>query len=107
MWPGYPERLAIHGSKGTAVIAGDRLVTWDARDDNGDPPPIDTAVASGASEPMAISTVPFERQFLDFAQACRSGGTPQSSGVDGRRALEFVLSIYDSCRTERPIDIAL
>jgi UDP-N-acetyl-2-amino-2-deoxyglucuronate dehydrogenase len=104
--PGYPERIEIHGEKGTAVITGDKLTTWDVRDDGGEPAPIVSAVASGASDPMAISVVPFERQFLDFAEACRTGAKPISSGEDGYRALQLVTSIYDSCRSNRPVDIA-
>ena len=30
-WPGYPERIELHGSKGTAIISGDRLVTLGCR----------------------------------------------------------------------------
>jgi UDP-N-acetyl-2-amino-2-deoxyglucuronate dehydrogenase len=105
-WPGYPERIEIHGTKGSAVVTGDRLTIWDVRDDEGEPAPIEAQVASGASDPMAISVVPFERQFLDFAEACLQGRPPLCSGVDGYHALECVMSIYDSCRSERPIVIA-
>lgn len=70
--PGYPERIELHGSRGTAIVTGDRLTTWDVTDDAGDPPPLSTAVASGASNPMAISLDSFERQFLDFGNAMGS-----------------------------------
>jgi UDP-N-acetyl-2-amino-2-deoxyglucuronate dehydrogenase len=89
-WPGYTERLEIHGTKGTAVISGDKLTTWDVQDDQGEPAPIDREVASGASDPMAISLTPFERQFLDFGAAIESGRKPLFSGEEGYRALEFV-----------------
>ncbi len=97
-WPGYTERLEVHGTKGTAVISGDKLTTWDIENDSGDPAPLATEVASGASDPMAISLEPFERQFLDFGEAIRTGRTPLVSGEDGYRALELVQSIYRSCR---------
>ncbi|HYP13589.1 MAG TPA: Gfo/Idh/MocA family oxidoreductase, partial [Bryobacteraceae bacterium] len=97
-WPGYSERLEIHGTKGTAVITGDKLTTWDVQDDAGDPPPLAQEVASGASDPMAISTVPFERQFLDFGEAIASGRAPLVSGEEGYRALELVVSAYESAR---------
>jgi predicted dehydrogenase len=97
-WPGYSERLEIHGTKGTAVITGDKLTTWDVQDDSGDPAPVEKDVMSGASDPMAISTVPFERQFLDFGKACESGSKPLVSGEEGYRALEVVISAYESCR---------
>jgi UDP-N-acetyl-2-amino-2-deoxyglucuronate dehydrogenase len=97
-WPGYTERLEIHGSKGTAILSGDKLTTWNVENDSGDPPPLERDVASGASDPMAISTAPFERQFLDFGEAIRTGRKPVSSGEDGYRALQAVISIYESCR---------
>jgi UDP-N-acetyl-2-amino-2-deoxyglucuronate dehydrogenase len=98
-WPGYPEHVEIHGTKGTAILTGDRLTTWDVNDDEGDPPPLATSVASGASDPMAISVEPFERQFRDFAEAIRSGRQPLVSGKEGYEALELVDAIYRSCRT--------
>lgn len=105
-WPGYSERLEIHGTKGTAVITGDKLTTWDVQDDSGDPAPLATNVASGASDPMAISLEPFERQFLDFGEACKTGRTPLVSGEEGYRALEFVVSAYESCRRGEKITLA-
>jgi UDP-N-acetyl-2-amino-2-deoxyglucuronate dehydrogenase len=71
LWPGYPERIEIHGTKGTAIITGDKLTTWDVAQDSGEPAPIASVSSSGASDPMAISVVPFERQLLNFGQACR------------------------------------
>lgn len=104
-WPGYPERIEIHGEKGTAIITGDKLTTWDVQHDSGETAPIVRDVFSGASDPMAISVVPFERQFLDFANACRTGGEPVASGEAGFRALQLVTSIYDSCRSNAIVEI--
>jgi predicted dehydrogenase len=102
-WPGLPERIEIHGTKGTAVSTGDRLTTWDVRDDSGDPPPLAGPAASGASDPMAISLEPFERQFRDFGEAIREGRKPLVSGVEGYQALELVDAVYRSCRTGRSV----
>lgn len=104
-WPGYSERLEVHGTKGTAVITGDNLTTWDVQDDEGEPAPLRSQVMSGASDPMAISTVPFERQFLDFGEACKTGRQPLVSGEEGYRALEVVISAYESCRRGEKIAI--
>ena len=105
LWPGYPERIEIHGIKGSAIVTGDKLTRWDVQDDTGDPAPIDHAMASGASDPMAISTLTLERQFLEFGGACASGRAPLVSAVDGYRALQAVISVYDSCRQARAIAI--
>ena len=104
-WPGYSERLEIHGTKGTAIITGDKLTTWDVQDYNGPEPPLAKDVASGASDPMAISLAPFERQFLDFGEACKTGRKPLVSGQEGYHALEFVVSAYESCRTGGKVEL--
>jgi predicted dehydrogenase len=98
-WPGYPERLELHGSRGSAIVTGDRLTAWDVRDDEGEAPPLSNTAASGASDPMAISLEPFERQFLDFAAAIAGNRPPLVSGEAGLAALEIVEAIYDSCRS--------
>jgi predicted dehydrogenase len=107
VWPGYPERLEIHGTMGTAIITGDQLTAWDVQGDAGDDAPLErSGAASGASNPMAISLVPIERQLLDFGEACTTGRAPACSGVDGYRALELVRSIYESCAEGRKIELA-
>jgi predicted dehydrogenase len=98
-WPGYPERTEFHGAKGTAIISGDKLIAWDVEDDSGEPAPVVRASASGASDPMAISLEPFERQFRDFGDAIASGRQPLVSGEEGYQALELVDAVYRSCRT--------
>jgi len=105
LWPGYPERIEIHGTKGSATVTGDQLTAWDVKDDHGEPAPISHEAKSGASDPMAISLAPFERQLADFAEACKAGRKPASSGVEGYRALELVRSIYTSCAEGRKVKI--
>ncbi len=105
-WPGYTERLEIHGTKGTAIISGDKLTTWDLENDSGDPAPVEKEAASGASDPMAISLTPFERQFLDFGEAIRTGRKPLVSGEEGYRALELVQAVYRSCREGEKVKLA-
>jgi len=105
LWPGYPERLEIHGTKGTAIVTGDQLTAWDVRDDSGEAAPLAQQAKSGASDPMAISITPFERQLSEFAEACAAGRAPSCSGVEGYRALELVRSIYASCAEGRKVQI--
>ena len=98
-WPGYPERVELHGTKGTAIISGDKLTAWDVENDEGEPAPVVKEIASGASDPMAISLTPFERQFLDFGDAIKKGRKPSVAGEEGCQALEIVDAVYRSCRT--------
>lgn len=105
MWPGYTERIEIHGTKGTAILSGDKLTTWDVQDDSGEPAPVEKEVMSGSSDPMAIPLTPFERQFRDFGEAISTGRKPLVDGEEGYRALEFVLSAYQSCREGRKVTL--
>ena len=104
-WPGYTERTEFHGTKGTAIISGDKLTTWDVENDSGEPAPVTKEVASGASDPMAISLEPFERQFLDFAEAIEKGRKPLVGGEEGYQALEVVDAVYRSCRTGQTVKL--
>ena len=97
-WPGYSERIEIHGTKGTAVLTGDKLTTWDIQDDSGEPAPVEREVMSGSSDPMAIPLTPFERQFRNFGDAIANGRRPLVDGEAGYRALELVMAVYRSCR---------
>jgi predicted dehydrogenase len=109
-WPGYTERIEIHGTKGTAIISGDRLTAWDVQGDEtanaADPAPIEQDVASGSSDPMSIRLTSFERQFQDFADSIRTDREPVVNGEEGYRALEVVLSIYRSCRENKSVQLS-
>jgi predicted dehydrogenase len=104
--PGYPERLEIHGTEGTAIVTGDQLTTWDVQNDTGEAPPLAKEAKSGACDPMAVSIVPFERQMLDFARACLNGVPPLCSAEEGYRALALVRAIYDSCGLVQFVEIS-
>jgi UDP-N-acetyl-2-amino-2-deoxyglucuronate dehydrogenase len=106
-WPGYPERIEIHGARGSAIVTGDQLTTWDVQDDDGDPAPLAQAAKSGASDPLAIALTPFERQFLDFGEACKAGRVAASAGQEGYRALELVSAIYKSCAEGQKVTLPL
>ena len=94
-WPGYTERIELHGTKGSAIIAGDRLTSWDVLSDEAanaeDPAPVEGNVASGSSDPMAISLTSFERQFRDFGESVAHRRDPVVNGEEGYRALEVVV----------------
>ncbi len=105
-WPGYTERIELHGAKGTAIVSGDRLTSWDVLEDEeanaDDPAPVEHNVSSGSSDPMAIELTSFERQFEDFSAAIRDKREPLVNGEEGYRALEVVVGIYESCRERKP-----
>jgi len=105
--PGYSERIEVHGTNGSAIITGDQLTTWDVKNDVGAPPPLSSGVASGASDPMAISVESFERQFLDLGDAIAAGRKPLVSGEEGYQALALVDAIYRSCRSGAVVGVGV
>lgn len=109
MWPGHMERIEIHGTKGSAIISGERLTSWDVLDDEmanaADPAPLEVSGSSGSSDPMNIGVTTFEREFLDFADSIKTGREPLCSGEDGYRALQVVLGVYQACREQRLVEL--
>jgi len=104
--PGFSERLEFHGTKGTAIVSGDRLTTWDVEGDSGTPPPLAHEISTGASDPLALSLESFERQFLDFGEAITRGRKPLVNGEEGYRSLEVVDAIYRSCQMSERVILA-
>ena len=105
-WPGYTERIELHGTKGSAIITGDKLTAWDVEGDPGDDAPLTSADdESGASDPMAIPIENLKRGFSDFAAAVQAGNDPLIDGEEAYRALQIVLGVYESAREGRAVQL--
>jgi predicted dehydrogenase len=80
-YPGYPERIELAGTAGTAVLEGDRLVVQRPGE-----PPIDQSGSSGGgggADPMAFSPEAHRRLIAEFLQAVQQGREPLNSGRSG------------------------
>lgn len=100
-YPGYPERIEIAGTSGSAVLAGDRLevqLVSGERIVEGQ----DGATLGGGADPMAFSHQHHRAVLSDFLDALDQGRRPR---VDGREALkvhrliEALLAAADGART--------
>jgi UDP-N-acetyl-2-amino-2-deoxyglucuronate dehydrogenase len=119
-YPGYARRLELTGSEGTLVLDGDELAAVDLRDgSNGgsgtamDPPraAADSRVRppaspASASSPVVADASAHQRIFEDFIHAVATRSAPACDGLEGRRSVELVEAIYESARTNRPVDLA-
>ncbi len=98
-YPGYPRRIQVVGSEGTAVVEGDGLVALDRRAGVPEMEASRTlAVPANAASPAVADTGPHRAVFEDFLHAMASGGAPRCDGPDGRRSVALVRAIYDAAR---------
>ncbi len=105
--PGYPERIEIYGSQGSAIYhKGLGQLEWHFLDETKDH--LDKVEASsGASQPMDISAKAHIAQFKDFADAIRENRRPKVSGEDGRLSIELLEAIYRSSRNNASITLPI
>ena len=103
IYPGFPARLEIHGTKGTVIFEGDRIsfmhiegeVSRSTREVH----------KGGAAVPTAIDVGPFVNQFMDIIDSIHGKWEPKVSGEEARKSLQLILAIYHSSRTGQPVKL--
>jgi UDP-N-acetyl-2-amino-2-deoxyglucuronate dehydrogenase len=115
VFPGYPRRVELTGSRGTLVLEHDSLVAADLVPD-ADPKGARHLSGEGASHlsggspqnvasPTVSDATPHRRIFEDFIRAIQTDSTPACDGREGRRSVEAVEAIYASARARQPVTI--
>src|SRR6266403_647237 len=104
VYPGYPRRLELSGSRGTLIIEQDRLLAADVRN----PPEdllhgTDADLNRSADSPVVIDARGHQAVLEDFLKSIQSNTTPRCDGRDGRRSLALVEAIYAACRTRKQV----
>jgi predicted dehydrogenase len=99
VYPGSPARLEIHGTEGTVILEGERIVYRGIRGEEEFRPEEDAGSSSGSREPMDINLGLVVAQVRDFCDAVLTGREPSITMEDGRRAVATVLAIYKSAKT--------
>jgi len=104
-WPGGGDTITIHGENGTIATGKNRwtLEVWKLRDD-----------ADGQeARRMLASFAPGVRAdqgghahvFADMVRAIREDSAPAVDGRQARVPVQLMLSIYESCRTGRHVQL--
>lgn len=104
MYPGYPERLEVYGSLGSAILEGGNLVAFETKSEKGEAKSKEST-GSGASDPMSISYLYHKLQLEDFAQAIREDRPPLITGKEGRKSLALIQGIYTSSKKQSPVTL--
>ena len=107
-YPGFAERLELHGSEGSVVLVqGDGRLEWYLRGQEPIVEQADTQVSGARSDPAATTSHGHVAQFTDFYAAIRERRRPFVDGREGRHALELVEAIYRSGRSHLPVRLPL
>ena len=128
-WEGFPVRIDIYGTEGTAIIEGDRLKTLKFK--NGETYQTEEAAAhalsvaqggtasvkddaatrlvvpsgGAAADPGAVWGDAHKAQIEDFMRAVHTGTKPLIDGREGKKPLEIITGVYRSARTGQPITL--
>ncbi|MFI1093927.1 Gfo/Idh/MocA family protein [Streptomyces sp. NPDC020917] len=100
-YPGLPVRLSVHGDRGSAVMADDRLEYFHSADPAAPAAPPDVALRDGWG-PVDVAHL---AQYEDFVTAVRTGREPAVTLAAGRRALAVVRAVYQSADEGRPVEL--
>lgn len=106
VYPGYPRRLSISGTRGTITITEQLFTEWDIQ---GEACPDDIILGgeqrSGASIPTNFDVEGHRLHIQDMAEAVVYGRRPAVDALEAKRAVELITAIYDSSRTGRRVTL--
>jgi predicted dehydrogenase len=98
-YPGYPRRVEISGTEGTVILEHDRIVAANLRN----PPTVAESAAIDENQSSSSATVSdfrgHQAVLEDFLQAVQNNRAPASDGLDGRRSLALIESMYRAAKT--------
>ena len=102
-YEGFPERVDVSGTKGSAMLVGDHLAHFTTQDpyDDGEAAPETAPADTGenkASDPLALSGDGHLGNVRDFVLAVREGRDPIVSARAARQAVALLNMIYEKAK---------
>lgn len=101
LFPGYPERLEIYGTNGSAILEGGKLVQWNIIGQRSGILSSASLNPSGSSDPTAIGHQLHAEQWKQFIEAIQKNLTPVVDGKTARKSLELIRAIYASSKSDQ------
>jgi len=99
-YPGFSERLEIHGTKGSCILEQGKIVFWKTSD-GAEPPLPNWGPPSPPDFPSKL--VLFQRQCQDFLVARARGTSPVVRPEEALRVIEVVQMFYESARSHAAV----
>jgi predicted dehydrogenase len=100
-YPGYPERIEIAGTRGSALIEAEKLTVH-----RHDAPVLEiagSASGGGGADPMAFSHEPHKRLIEEFLDAVSAGRPPRVTGRSALAVHALIDAMLESSRTRAAI----
>ena len=110
-YPGYPKRIEVSGTKGTAILEENILRAWDFIESEQMDEEVRRkfgvagAPSGGASDPMAISFLGHQRQYEEMIRCLEQGGTPRVDASEARKSVAIILAVYRSAQLHTEVDV--
>jgi UDP-N-acetyl-2-amino-2-deoxyglucuronate dehydrogenase len=98
-YPGYPRRVEISGTEGTVILEHDRIIAANLRNA---PAAAESAALDENQSASSAAVTDFrghQTVLEDFLQAIQNNRTPACDGLEGRRSVALVESIYRAAKT--------
>jgi predicted dehydrogenase len=109
LWPGTDLRIEVNGTNGTAVMIGEKMVTWQFKDQRPEDEQVrqlgNASQGTAATGPAAFGFHDHAvviQDLIDAVHAVREVCIPVSSV---RPTLEMVLAMYHSAARNQPVDL--
>ena len=103
-YDGFPERVDVSGTRGSAMLVGDHLThfkTMDPFEEGAASAGVasdDAAAGDKASDPLALGIEGHLANIRDFVLAVREGREPLVSATEARRAVNLLNMIYRAAK---------
>jgi len=110
-YPGQFRRFEVTGTKGSVVNVENSITVWQFADKK----PQDDEIlkkfgqikgGGGVADPAAITHENHTRNFKAFLDALDSGQDFWIDGREARKAVEVILAIYQSAKTQKPVKLS-
>ncbi|MGJ8735237.1 Gfo/Idh/MocA family protein [Zobellia laminariae] len=104
LFPGYPERIEVYGEKGSIIMEGGKITSWNIKDEQA--PKLNTeSLGSGAADPTAIGHQNHKIVLQDMVDAIRENRKPMVSGAEARKSVALINAIYESSRNKKQVQL--
>lgn len=111
LWPGTDVRIELNGSDGTAIMQGERLLTWKFREERPEDVEIrkigSAAQETAATGPASLGFHEHQRVVEDMVASIAEDRPPRITLSSVRHTLEICLALYQSARTRQRVELPI